>query len=192
MTNQVVTDGETTPGNEATNEVAEEQDSQTPDELTTWRRRAEAAEKRQSSEAAAKAEAQRQLAEYRQKLAAYETAEQQAKTAEMTAEARLQAQLDAEKRRADEAEAKATARYLDRVYPGARKEYPEITDEVRLAKLEALLSGNGTNGEAEAEAATRAMRAPRTTTAVPADQESSKDIFARLKKTGINPFVREA
>lgn len=52
---------------------------------------------------------------------------------------RLTALAAAAEKRAQEAETKALAKVLDAQFPHARKELPEVTDEVRLAKFEAML-----------------------------------------------------
>ena len=54
--------------------------------------------------------------------------------------ATLRERLAAAERTAQEAEAKAFAKILDSQYPNARKELPEVTDEARLAKFEAMLA----------------------------------------------------
>ncbi|HET9683598.1 MAG TPA: hypothetical protein VFP15_05805, partial [Gemmatimonadaceae bacterium] len=91
------------------------------------------------------AEAARQKAEEARdaalkELEAFRAKERTASESELADNAKLRERLEAAERRAAEAEAKAEGRILDIKYPKARAELPEITDEVRLAKLEALLS----------------------------------------------------
>lgn len=103
----------------------------TPDELSLARRRQAGAE---AARLAEKARADALEAELAPLRAANQTAAQK----DLSDMARLQAQLDAETKRADEADAKAEARVLDHRFPQAREKFPEITDEVRLAELQAF------------------------------------------------------
>lgn len=178
MTEQIVDDvPETTPEGEATEPVADSKGSEPENDIAIWR-------KRQAGADAARAVAERKAAELEAQLVKYQQAEREQQDAGLSETAKLQQQLAEAERRAQEAEARAEARILDVKYPNARKELPEVTDEVRLAKFEAMLRDDG-----EAPTDVRSMRAPRTAaSAVPAEQESSKDIFARLKGMG-NPFA---
>lgn len=102
------------------------------DEVALARRRQAGAEAaRQAAEARA-AEAQRRLDEV---LGAQRSAEE----AQIADAAGWKAKFEAEKARADEAEAKANLRILDAKFPLARTKFGEITDEVKLAELEVLL-----------------------------------------------------
>jgi hypothetical protein len=127
---------ETTPEGEGSDDNVQtpEQKGSNPDELVaSYRRRQAGAEAaRQAAEARATA-AEAKVREYEAK---HQTAEQ----AELSETARLQANLEAAERRAEEAEAKATARVLDARFPNARRELPEVTDEVKLARFEAMLA----------------------------------------------------
>lgn len=96
--------------------------------------------KRQAGAEAARQTAERKARELEAKLAEYEAAHQTAEQADLSELARTQARLEAAERRAAEAEAKAEARILDARFPNARKELPEVTDEVRLARFEAMLA----------------------------------------------------
>jgi hypothetical protein len=96
--------------------------------------------KRQAGAEAARKIAEDKAKDLAAKLVKYELAEQTEAQKELTETARLTAQVASEKKRADEAEEKANGRILDVKYPNARKELPELTDEVRLAKFEAMLS----------------------------------------------------
>lgn len=140
-------------------------------DIATWR-------KRQAGADAARAAAEKERDEYRKRVEAYEAREREAQNANLTAEAQLQAKLEAAERRAAEAEERANARILDAQYPNARKELPEVTDPVRLAKFEAMLKDD----DQPAEATTRSMRAPRNgSPSTPAKEKSSADYLAELK-----------
>jgi hypothetical protein len=96
--------------------------------------------KRQAGAEAARAAAEAKAAEYEKELAKYRKAAQTDEQKDLSELARMQANLEAAERRAAEAETKAEAKVLDARFPNARKELPEVTDEVRLAKFEALLA----------------------------------------------------
>jgi succinate dehydrogenase/fumarate reductase flavoprotein subunit len=98
------------------------------------------ARKRQAGAEAARQEAARQLKEAKERLAKYEAAERSEDQQKAADIATLQERLAAAEAKAAQAEEKAAARILDVKYPNARKELPEVTDEVRLAKFETLLS----------------------------------------------------
>lgn len=145
------------------------------------------ARKRQAGAEAARQKAQEEAAELRKRLETYESANRSADDQKLADNAKLQERLAAAEARAAEAEAKAQARILDTLYPAARKELPEVTDEVRLAKFEALLSDpvseakeplppqnpNESNRLASADATARKPV-----------EETSDDILARLKAGG--------
>jgi len=101
------------------------------------------ARKRQAGAEAARQAAVARATELEAKLAKYETANQTAAEKDMTDLARQTARAEAAEKKAAEAEEKATARILDARFPNARKELPELTDEVRLAKFEAMLADGG-------------------------------------------------
>ena len=171
MTEQVAdTTDETTPEAPATEQVADSTGLLDERDVATWR-------KRQQGEALAKQAAVEKATALEKELAKYRQAEQEQRETGLTEQAKLEQRLEVAERRAAEAEKASEARYLDRVYPNARKELPEVTDEVRLAKFEAMLRDSG-------EPATdtpRAMRAPRDASPSTAKEATSKDILAKLK-----------
>jgi hypothetical protein len=105
------------------------------------------ARKRQAGAEAARLKAQEEAAALRKRLEEYESANRSASDKDLADNAKLQERLAAAEKRAEEAEQKAQARILDALYPNARKELPEVTDEVRLAKFEALLSDPDTEAK---------------------------------------------
>lgn len=150
-----------------------------PDELSLARRRQAGAEAaRQAAEAKAR--------EYEQELAKYREAAQTAEQKDLSELARLQANLEAAERRAAEAEAKAEARILDARFPNARKELPEVTDEVRLAKFEAMMAeeadpvGNAPTPLSHNESRTSTPRKQ-------AAEETAADVKARLLSMPVPP-----
>ena len=96
--------------------------------------------KRQAGAEAARQAAERKLADAEKELAKYRVEHQTASEKDLSELATLKERLAAAEKRAEEAETASTARYLDKAYPHARKELPEVTDEVRLAKFEAMLA----------------------------------------------------
>jgi hypothetical protein len=123
---------ETTPEDEGSDE------SQTPDPKVSTPDELSLARKRQAGAEAARQAAEAKAAEYERELAKYRQAAQTDEQKDLSEVARLQANLEAAERRAAEAEAKADARILDSRFPQAREKFPEITDEVRLAELQAF------------------------------------------------------
>lgn len=123
------------PEDDATDDgsVAEDKGTDYAAQVASYKRRQAGAE-------AARQKAEERANELAAKVAAYEAANQTAAQAELSELARAQARAEAAEARAAEAEANANAKILDKVYPNARKELPEITDEVRLARYEALLA----------------------------------------------------
>ena len=105
------------------------------------------ARKRQAGAEAARQAAERKLADAEKELAAFRAQNQTASEKDLGELATLQERLKAAEQRAAEAEAKAEARILDAKYPNARKELPEVTDEVRLAKFEAMLREDDSEDE---------------------------------------------
>jgi len=144
--------------------------------------------KRQAGAEAARQVAEQKLKDAEKALSAYRAKDQTAAEAEAGELATLKANLAAANERAAAAEAKAEARILDARFPNARKELPEVTDEVRLAKFEAMLKED----EAPEEPPTpRSNSAPRT--ALGGDKakpQTSDDILAKLKLQG-NPWFTE-
>jgi hypothetical protein len=139
------------------------------------------ARKRQAGAEAARQQAEKEAKALRVRLEEYESANRTASDKDLADNAKLQERLAAAELRAEEAEAKAQARILDALYPSARKELPEVTDEVRLAKFEALLSepDGGTPptpfnpNESNRVATGDATHKPK--------EESSEDIATRLR-----------
>lgn len=179
-TNDGTADGSTTPEGEGTpdTESPDTTGSQAPDELALAR-------KRQAGAEAARQQAQKERDAALKELEAYRAKERTASDQDLADNAKLKERLEAAERRAAEAEAKAEGRILDIKYPKARAELPEITDEVRLAKLEALLSDDdeatppppqnpNANNKTSGAAATTQPKA-----------ETSEDIAARLR--GMRP-----
>lgn len=142
------------------------------------------ARKRQAGAEAARQKAQEEAAELRKRLEAYESANRSADDQKLADNAKLQERLAAAEARAAEAEAKAQARILDTLYPAARKELPEVTDEVRLAKFEALLA-DPAGGNVEPPPPQNPNESNRAAsgdaTAKAPTEKSSNDIFAELK-----------
>ena len=103
--------------------------------------------KRQAGAEAARQVAEQKLVDAEKALSAYRAKDQTAAQAEAGELATLKANLEAAEKRASEAEAKAEARILDAKYPNARKELPEVADEVRLAKFEAMLREDDSEDE---------------------------------------------
>jgi chromosome segregation ATPase len=165
MTDQVADTNLEAPVSEQASEAIPAAQPTPEDVEATWR-------KRQAGADAARAAAEKELAEARKELAVLRQVERETQDASLSETAKLQANLEAAERRANEAEAKATAKYLDRVFPKARTRFPEITDEVRLAELEALYSDAPAPAKAEAPTDDlRSMRAPRDASAAkPADE----------------------
>jgi len=137
--------------------------------------------KRQAGAEAARQVAEAKAAELEKELAKYREAGQTAAEKDLTELARQTARAEAAELRAKEAEAKADAKVLDAKFPNARKELPELTDEVRLAKFEAMLA-EGTfepptpQGHNESKTGAQAGGAK-------GKPESAADITARLLAT---------
>jgi membrane protein involved in colicin uptake len=110
------------------------QTGSTPDELVASYR------KRQAGAEAARQAAEAKAADLAARLAKYEQEHQSAADKDLSELAATKARLEDAEKRAAEAEAKAEARVLDAKFPNARKELPEVTDPVRLAKFEAMLA----------------------------------------------------
>ena len=144
------------------------------------------ARKRQAGAEAARQKAEEERNNALRELEAYRAKERSAEDQNLADNAKLQERLTAAERRAEEAEVKAQGRILDALYPNARKELPEVTDEVRLAKFEALLSDTGSE-EREPPPPQNPNESNRTASADTTRQpkeESSADILARLKAMG--------
>ena len=141
--------------------------------------------KRQAGAEAARQVAEKKFADAETELKAYRAKDQTASEKDLTELATLQANLKVAEQRAAEAEAKADARILDAKYPAARKELPEVTDEVRLAKFEAMLKED----EVVEPPTPRSNNAPRTASGggAAAKPKTSADVLATLKTQG-NPW----
>jgi hypothetical protein len=136
MTDDATNDTETT--SEATgSETTQEATGSGQDDLVASYR------KRQAGAEAARQVAEAKAKELETRLAKYEKDNQTAAEKDLSELAATKARLEAAEQRASEAEAKAEARVLDAKYPNARKELPEVVDETRLAKFEAILSDEG-------------------------------------------------
>ena len=169
---------DTTPAEDATEQVADSKGLTEADAADTWR-------KRQAGADAARAVAERERDDLRKQLSAYQAKEREAQDAGLSETAKLQARVEAAERRAAEAVQAADAKVLDKMYPNARKELPELTDEVRLAKFEAMLRAD----PAEDTDTPRAMRAPKSAATAPSTPPTSKDIFAGLKGKSWQDFL---
>lgn len=131
--------------------------------------------KRQAGAEAARQGAEKKLAEQTKELEAYRAASRSADDAKLATEAGLQERIAQLTKERDEAATKAEARILDAKFPNARAELPEVTDEVRLAKFEAMLAE-----PAETPAPTTlGANPPRTPTNQ--TEDTSHDIAQRLK-----------
>lgn len=137
------------------------------------------ARRRQAGAESARQEAERKLAEATAELATLRSKNQTAEQAELTELARLKAQLEAETKRANEAETVANAKLLDLRFPNARKELPEVTDEVRLAKFEALLREDV---DAEEPATPRGSSPDKTRQRQPAKPQTRDEIIEEMRK----------
>lgn len=98
------------------------------------------ARKRQAGAEAARQEAERKAAALETEVAALRAKTQTAEQREAQDLATLQERLRVAEEKAAQADARVAAAYLDAKFPNARKELPEVTDEVRLAKFEAMLA----------------------------------------------------
>lgn len=158
----------------------------TPDEkVTTEQDQIALARKRQAGAEAARQVAEKRLADQQKELEALRAKTQTAAEAELSEIAREKALREAAEKRAADAEKAAEAKVLDKLYPKARAEYPEVADEAKLAKLEALLGDDettedkpptprGVNG-AKGAAATGAAKKP-----------SIADVEAQIKAEAAN------
>jgi len=163
-----------------TTESPEQEPSTESELVASYRRRQAGAEAaRQAAEKKA-AEADARVADMAKRLAQFEAQNRSAEDAERSEVARLQAQLEEANRRAEQAGRDAEARILDAKYPAARKELPEVTDEVRLAKFEAMLREDEVTEAQEPE--TRGANPPRSAgTKTTSKEMSSADIEAQLR-----------
>jgi len=178
MSNDATTQSGTSPDPEGT-----EQTPSPEEQGTDYTALIASARKRQAGAEAARQAAEAKAKELEQKLAKYEKEHQSTEDKERTELATLQAKLAAAEERAAQAEAKAEARILDAKYPLARKELPEVTDEVRLAKFEAML-----REPEEPESPTPiGVTGPRTGPNPSAKEESFEDVMNKFRKM---PFPR--
>jgi hypothetical protein len=139
------------------------------------------ARKRQAGAEAARQIAEKKLADQQKELDAFRVLNQTQAEAELSELAREKALREAAEKRAADATTAAEAKVLDKLYPKARAEYPEVVDEAKLAKLEALLDDGeesptprGVNG-AKGQASTGAAKEP-----------TIKDIEAQIKAQEVN------
>lgn len=124
---------------DTTSTEAESTETSSEPESTTESEQIASMRKRQAGAEAARQKAVEERDELRKKVAEYEAANQTAAQKELSDLARAEARAAAAETRAAEAEARAEAKILDARFPNARKELPEVTDEVKLAKFEAML-----------------------------------------------------
>lgn len=136
--------------------------------------------KRQAGAEAARQAAERKLAEAQAELDVLRAKNQTVSEQELSDLARLQEQLKAAETRAAEAEAKAEARILDAKYPAARRELPEVTDEVRLAKFEAILKDEEPESTTPPRVGSNPQRAQAPVTKS-LDDMSAREVEAYLK-----------
>lgn len=162
----------TTPEGEGS-ETTPDPTGSTPEELVASYR------KRQAGAEAARQAAEAKAADLAARLAKYEQEHQSAADKDLSELAATKARLEAAERRAQEAEEKATARILDARFPNARKELPEVTDEVRLARFEAMLAEDSEepptplrHNESKTGSGRTAQQKPRTAADVKAELES--------------------
>lgn len=146
--------------------------------------------KRQAGAEAARQAAERKLAEMEKELSTYRAQNQTASEQELSELARLQERLQVAEARAAEAEAKAEARILDAKYPNARKELPEVTDEVRLAKFEAMLRDEEPESTTPPRVGSNPQRAQAPVTKS-LDDMTSKEIEAYLKTFDPSVMLRQ-
>jgi hypothetical protein len=137
------------------------------------------ARKRQAGAEAARQLAESKLKEALAELGTYKAKDQTAAEKDLGELATLKANLAAAEKRAAEAEANAEKKILDARFPNARKELPEVTDEVRLAKFEAMLKDD----EDEGPPTPRGNNPNRTagSGAEPAKPLTSEDIIAKMR-----------
>ena len=142
------------------------------------------ARKRQAGAEAARQKAEEARDAALAELEKYRSAERSQADKDLADNAKLQERLTAAERRAEEAERKAEGRILDIKYPNARAELPDVTDEVKLARFEALLAGDGE----ESKEPPQPQNPNESNRAASGDasgsqpkEESSQDILARLK-----------
>jgi hypothetical protein len=152
-------------------EVSEQEGTPAADPEATWR-------KRLNGQVAATNKAIEERKALEARLAKYEQAERDAANAGKTELEILKAEKADAERRAQEAEQKAADRYLDKLYPKARAEFPEIRDEVRLAKLEAAFSDDA---PAEVDSP-RSMRAPKNASSGQPREKTIEELEADLAK----------
>ena len=141
--------------------------------------------RRQAGAEAARQVAEQKLKDAEKALSAYRAKDQTVAETEAGELATLKANLATANERAAAAEAKADARILDARFPNARKELPEVTDEVKLAKFEAMLKED----ETPEPPTPRSNNAPRTASGggAAAKPKTSDDVLAELKLQG-NPW----
>lgn len=145
------------------------------------------ARKRQAGAEAARQEAEKQRDAANAELEKFRAAQRSEADKDLADNAKLQERLTAAETRAEQAEAKAEGRILDIKYPKARAELPDVTDEVRLAKFEALLGDDDDGDEKEPptpQNPNESNRAAKGDAITKPKVETSEDIKARLKAMG--------
>lgn len=143
------------------------------------------ARRRQAGADAARAEAVARAERAEARAAELEAAEQaRANKGKPEADV-LREQLAAAEKRAAEAEQAANDRILDRLFPKARAEFPEVRDEARLAKLEKSLYAEQSDEEDEPPTP-RGNNGPRRSGPNGSEPEkTSKQMFEDLKRQGL-------
>ena len=172
MSDDATTDDGTTPEGEGSTETPDQNGSDPAAEIASYR-------KRQAGADAARAVAEAKAAELEKELAKYRTSAQTDAEKDLSELAATKARLEAAEQRAEQAEAKAEARILDARFPNARKELPEVTDEVRLAKFEAMLA------EGDEPPTPRRHNESNTSPQGAPKKESLADMEARIMSTAL-------
>lgn len=139
------------------------------------------ARKRQAGAEAARQKAEEERNAALKELETYRSKERSVEDQSLADNAKLQERLKAAEAKAEEAEVKAQARILDTLYPNARKELPEVTDEVRLAKFEALLSDTTEGTPPPPQNPNESNRVASGDATAKPKTETSDDIAAKLK-----------
>lgn len=161
------------PDDEGTDDQSPDQKgTETPDEIALARRRQAGAE-------AARQVAEGKYAAAQKELDAFRAKNQTDEQKDLSEVARLTAQLEAAEARAADAEINAKVKVLDAQFPHARAEYPEITDEVKLARLEALTTPEEVGSEPPTP---RGNNPPRAGQRPPAKAPTIADLEADLRR----------
>jgi len=131
--NDATTGDATSQNPECTDQSPEGEGTDAAAQIASYRKR------QAGAEAARKVEKDRADA-LAKELEAFKAANRSASDKEAADVATLTEKLRAAEERANSADQRVAAAILDAKYPNARKELPEVTDEARLAKFEAILA----------------------------------------------------